>query len=268
MLDILKALSETSVPNLLMGLGGILLLLAFVQKVGTHIELPEKRQRVAAVVGTFLLLTGISVTLAPHLTAMRVPAPMLQRAGDQTETARTTPVRAGEAEAPDRVATMANRDQHFETPAEAVVSDHGAEAPPDADAPEPAYGGPPALAPQGGVRSPVRTQDGEVEPNNYVTEANAIQIGTTYAGAIDRDDKDFFAFEVGPGAQSPRLILRRVQGTGGLRVSVFDPHGKESRVGLLNDVLSEKIDVDEAGAYVLLLNAYGDLRYEMVLRSD
>ena len=134
--------------------------------------------------------------------------------------------------------------------------------------PSPAPEHPPALAPQGGVRPPVRTQDGEVEPNDYVTEATAIQIGATYAGAIDKDDKDFFAFEVGPGAQAPRLILRRVQGTGGLRVSVFDPHGKESRVGLLNDVLSEKIDVDEDGVYVLLLNAYGDLRYEMVLRPN
>jgi hypothetical protein len=134
--------------------------------------------------------------------------------------------------------------------------------------PSPAPEHPPALAPQGGVRPPVRTQDGEGEPNDYVTEATAIQIDATYAGAIDRNDKDFFAFEVGPGAQAPRLILRRVQSTGGLRVSVFDPEGKESRVGLLSDVLSEKIDVDEDGVYFLRLNAYGDLRYEMELQSN
>jgi hypothetical protein len=135
--------------------------------------------------------------------------------------------------------------------------------------PSPAPEHPPTLAPQGGVRPPVRTQEGEVEPNDYVTEATPIQIGATYAGAIDGDDKDFFAFEVGPGAQAPLLILRRVQGTGRLRVSVFDPHWKEARVGLLNDVLSEKIDVDEDGVYVLLLNAYGgDLRYELELRSN
>jgi hypothetical protein len=130
----------------------------------------------------------------------------------------------------------------------------------------PVHEGPPALVPEGGGGSADRVQSGEVEPNDYVTEANAVEFGATYAGAIDRDDNDFFAFEVGSGAQALRLILRRVQGTGGLRVSVFDPQGRESRVGYLRDVLSEKVDVDEAGTYVLRFNAYGDLRYEMVLR--
>jgi hypothetical protein len=130
----------------------------------------------------------------------------------------------------------------------------------------PLHEGPPASAPQGGVRPPVRAQDGEVEPNDYVTEANPIELGANYAGAIDRDDKDFFAFEAGPGAPAFLLILRRVQGTGNLVVSVFDPQGRESRVGRLRDVLSEKIDVGEAGTYVLRLVAYGDLRYQMVLQ--
>jgi hypothetical protein len=130
----------------------------------------------------------------------------------------------------------------------------------------PVQGGPPALASQVSVGSADRAQDGEVEPNDYVTEANAVEFGANYGGAIDRDDKDFFAFEAGPGAQALRLILRRVQGTGNLLVSVFDPQGRESRVGHLRDVLSERIDVGEAGTYVLRLVAYGDLRYEMVLR--
>lgn len=130
----------------------------------------------------------------------------------------------------------------------------------------PLHEGPPALVSQGGVGSADRAQDGEVEPNDYVSEANAVEFGANYAGAIDRDDKDFFAFEAGPGAQALRLILRRVQGTGNLVVSLFDPQGRESRVGYLRDVFSEKIDVGEAGTYVLRLVAYGDLRYEMVLR--
>jgi hypothetical protein len=122
----------------------------------------------------------------------------------------------------------------------------------------PLHEGPPTLAD--------RAQDGEVEPNDYVSEAQAIEFGENYVGAIDRDDKDFFAFKAGSGAQSLRLILRRVQGAGNLVVSVFDPQGKESRVGHLRDVLSEKIDVGEAGTYVLRLVAYGDLRYQMVLQ--
>ncbi len=67
MLDVLKTLSGTSVPNVLMGLGAVLVLLAFVEKIGTHIELPAKRQRLAAFVGVLLLTAGIGVTALPHL---------------------------------------------------------------------------------------------------------------------------------------------------------------------------------------------------------
>lgn len=67
MLDVLKTLSATSVPNVLMGLGAVLILLAFVEKIGTHIELPAKRQRIAAITGAAFLFLGIGVTLAPHL---------------------------------------------------------------------------------------------------------------------------------------------------------------------------------------------------------
>ena len=67
MIEVLKAISETSVPSLLMGLGGVLLLLAFVQKIGTQIELPESRQRVAAIVGALLLALGTGVAVVPHL---------------------------------------------------------------------------------------------------------------------------------------------------------------------------------------------------------
>ena len=70
MLDLLKALSGTSVPSLLMGLGGILLLLSFVQKIGTHIELPVQRQKLAAITGSVLLCLGIAVTVAPTLATL------------------------------------------------------------------------------------------------------------------------------------------------------------------------------------------------------
>jgi hypothetical protein len=53
----------------------------------------------------------------------------------------------------------------------------------------PVQGRPPALASQGSVGSADRAQDGEVEPNDYVTEANALEFGANYAGAIDRDTR-------------------------------------------------------------------------------
>ena len=67
MLDVLKTLSATSVPNVLMGLGAVLILLAFVEKIGSHIELPAKRQKSAAIVGVLLLTLGVAVTAIPHL---------------------------------------------------------------------------------------------------------------------------------------------------------------------------------------------------------
>lgn len=67
MLDVLKTLSATSVPNILMGLGAVLILLAFVEKIGSHIELPARRQKTAAIVGVLLLTLGIAVTAIPHL---------------------------------------------------------------------------------------------------------------------------------------------------------------------------------------------------------
>lgn len=101
MLDILKALSETSVPTLLMGLGGILLLLAFVQKIGTQIELPEKRQRAAALTGVVLLGLGVLVTVAPHMGGLRTePAPAPQQIATNPSSKTTdTAAKATEANA-------------------------------------------------------------------------------------------------------------------------------------------------------------------------
>lgn len=67
MFEVLKEVGGTSVPNILMGLGGLFLILAFVRRIGTTLELPPERQRSAALTGIVLLLAGIGITVMPHL---------------------------------------------------------------------------------------------------------------------------------------------------------------------------------------------------------
>jgi hypothetical protein len=92
MIDILKAISQTSVPNLMIGLGCVLVLLAFVRRIGTQIELPESRQRMAAVAGIAFLLAGIALSVAPQF-GPTVAAPPIGRTppGAATADARADP---------------------------------------------------------------------------------------------------------------------------------------------------------------------------------
>ena len=63
--ETLQALQNTPVPNLLVIAGFILLLLAFVGKIGAIIELPRERQKWAAIIGALLLFFGIGLFLVP-----------------------------------------------------------------------------------------------------------------------------------------------------------------------------------------------------------
>jgi hypothetical protein len=64
-METLQALQNTPVPNLLVIAGFILLLLAFVGRIGTVIELPRKRQRWAGIIGALLLIFGIGLFIVP-----------------------------------------------------------------------------------------------------------------------------------------------------------------------------------------------------------
>lgn len=66
-LDTLQMLQNTPMPNLLVVAGFILLLLAFVGKIGAIIELPYKRQKWAGIIGTLLLISGIALFLFPKI---------------------------------------------------------------------------------------------------------------------------------------------------------------------------------------------------------
>ena len=66
-LEALKTLQNTSVPNLLVGAGLVLLLLGFVGKLGAIIELPSNKQKWAGIIGTLLLISGVSLFLVPNI---------------------------------------------------------------------------------------------------------------------------------------------------------------------------------------------------------
>jgi hypothetical protein len=67
----IEALQRTSIPNLLFLLGGMFLLLAFVGKIGATIELPERRQKMAGVIGALLVVVGIILSLPIDLSSLR-----------------------------------------------------------------------------------------------------------------------------------------------------------------------------------------------------
>jgi len=91
-LSTLKTLQNTPVPNLLVVLGFILLLLGFVGKFGAIIELPSNRQKWAGIIGTLLLIAGISLFLVPNIesTAKDVPDPA-EPITEPTEIKHTNP---------------------------------------------------------------------------------------------------------------------------------------------------------------------------------
>ena len=64
MKDILEALQATPVPNILVISGALFLLLAFVGKIGSFIEIPEKRQKWSAMMGVLLLIFGTSIFIS------------------------------------------------------------------------------------------------------------------------------------------------------------------------------------------------------------
>jgi hypothetical protein len=65
LLKTIEALQGTSVPNLLILVGGVFLLLAFVGKIGATIELPQHRQKWAGLIGALFLTTGIILSSVP-----------------------------------------------------------------------------------------------------------------------------------------------------------------------------------------------------------
>ncbi len=64
-LEILKILQHTKIPNLLVILGFVFLLIAFVGRIGTIIELPRERQKWAGLIGGIFLLFGIGLFALP-----------------------------------------------------------------------------------------------------------------------------------------------------------------------------------------------------------
>jgi hypothetical protein len=65
LLKTIEALQGTSVPNLLILVGGVFLLLAFVGKIGATIELPQHRQKWAGLIGAAFLTMGIILSSVP-----------------------------------------------------------------------------------------------------------------------------------------------------------------------------------------------------------
>ena len=69
----------------------------------------------------------------------------------------------------------------------------------------------------------------EHEPNNRITEANEVKLGSLTKGVVESDDdRDFFKFKAGPGLKT-RIILRKIP-THGFRADVTVYDSVEHRV--------------------------------------
>ena len=81
-LKAIEALQRTPVPNLLIILGGVFLLLAFVGKIGATIEMPPGRQKLAGLVGALVSHRGDRGLLGPYIKAV---CPQRTTGGDATD---------------------------------------------------------------------------------------------------------------------------------------------------------------------------------------
>jgi hypothetical protein len=74
-IDLLQALTKTPAPAILTILGALLLVLAFVNKIGNIIDLPKSREKLAAIVGIAFLIIGIGLFLVPSSHSNNTPVP-------------------------------------------------------------------------------------------------------------------------------------------------------------------------------------------------
>ena len=90
MMELLVALKDTSVPNVLVIAGIVFLLLAVAGRIGTGVFIPPERQRAAATIGVMLLISGIVLFKVPTPNP-QLPSPNSTSSSQKTATAKTPP---------------------------------------------------------------------------------------------------------------------------------------------------------------------------------
>lgn len=78
-MDLLTSLADTPVPNVLVISGIVFLLLAVAGKIGANLSIPAQRQKMAATIGTALLLVGVAMFAIPSASQL----PTQQGTGNQ-----------------------------------------------------------------------------------------------------------------------------------------------------------------------------------------
>lgn len=91
-LKTVEALRSTPIPHLLIILGGVFLLLAFVGKIGGTIEMPPTRQKWAGLVGVLFLILGITLSIATPAKPPSPPVPAVTTPPNPPPIVPTTPV--------------------------------------------------------------------------------------------------------------------------------------------------------------------------------
>jgi hypothetical protein len=122
------------------------------------------------------------------------------------------------------------------------------------------------------------TQGEEAEPNDYVSQATPVALGTSIRGRLKKEDQDYYQFRVPDGFDHKvRIIFRpltRHLGTG-VRVQVFD--SAENGVAEGHEVNGHKpvslaISPEANSAYLVkvgwALHSGNGVDYELVIRKE
>jgi len=123
--------------------------------------------------------------------------------------------------------------------------------------------------------APFLTNGEEHEPNDQITSANLIPIGSTIKGSIaTSQDRDFFKFKTGQGLKT-RIILRKTS-PDGFYASVVVYNNVEQRVADGNDHASREdgvsfvFDSNSNSYYYVMVESSNDTRgtYELLTKEE
>ena len=132
----------------------------------------------------------------------------------------------------------------------------------DGDHPEPSLGG-------------VLVNGEEHEPNDRITQANEVKLGSLTKGVVSSDDdRDFFKFKAGQGLNGTRIILRKIP-THGFAANVVVYNSVENKVkdsfAFGEDAVSFAFDSTPNAYYYVVVSGVssGDRGpYELLIKEE
>ena len=127
--------------------------------------------------------------------------------------------------------------------------------------------------------SPEMANTQEIEPNEHISQATPIVLGTTIRGQLKREDKDFYHFEVPKSFEDKvRIICRQIDSSNkehsNIMVEVYDSVEKQVAwdAGLFGKGVSFAFFPKDGSTYYVIIrwqrSSIAWLDYELVARRE